>query len=272
MHGTPAAGSFEDDVRRGDLAWAAGQVDTALYMYVLALQRSPNDALTLAKIGEIHQSQGHIEIAIQAFELAHAADPKEPRIAERLGLLYLRMGRVNEAEALFKAALAADPSRWQALDGMAEVARLHGSLDRAMAYEDRALQGKGVNPTLVLEHRGHIELLLGRLSGAEADLRASIRMLAQPDAYRYLAEVQVREHDNAGAYESLTKTMGVPAAYDQLGLMLMSVHDYRAAADYFEKAISASPNRNESAEKNLSIAQEKLAQPAGNSSAIHAKF
>jgi tetratricopeptide (TPR) repeat protein len=257
-----------DNVRKGDTAWAAGQYDSALYMYVTALQSSPNDALTLAKIGDIHELQGHIDVALEAFERAHAADPKEPRIAERLGLHYLRVAKIDEAEALFNVALAQDPARWRALDGLGEIARARGDFLKAIAYDDQALQGKGANAPLILAHRGRVNLLSGQLTEAESDLRASVGMAPQLDTYRCLAEVLVREHDNAGAYESLTKVMDMASAFDQLGLMLMSAYDYRAAADYFGKAVAASAGWNEDAQKNLSIAKERLAQSGKTALAV----
>lgn len=256
----PPIASFAEGVKRGDAAWAAGELDAALYMYVLALQLSPNDALTFAKIGAIHESQGNSAVARQAFERAHAADPKDARIAERLGLLYLKESKFDEAATLFAGALEREPGRWRALDGLGEIARARGNLPDALHYGDQALQAPGADAATVLEHRGHTKLLSGDLPGAEADLRESLDRSPRPDASRYLAEVLVRRHDNAGAYESLLRVMDMASAYNQLGLILMSVPDYAAAVDYFAKATSASPRWNEDAQRNLSVARERMAQ------------
>ena len=256
----PPIATFAEGVKRGDAAWMAGELDAALYMYVLALQLSPNDALTFAKVGAIHESQGNYVVARQAFERAHAADPKDARIAERLGLLYLKESKVDQAATMFTGALQREPGRWRALDGLAEVARARGNLDDALRYDDQALQAVGADRPTVLEHRGHTKLLLGDLRGAESDLRESIDRSSRPDASRYLAEVLVRLHDNASAYEILLRVMDMPSAYNRMGLILMSVPDYAAAADYFAKAVSTSPGWNNEAQLNLSVARERMAQ------------
>lgn len=266
----PPIASFAEGVKRGDAAWAAGELDAALYMYVLALQLSPSDALTFAKIGAIHESQGNGAVARQAFEQAHAADPKDARIAERLGLLYLRESLSDQAATLFAGALERDPGRWRALDGLAEVARARGNLPDALRYHDQALRAAGADVATVLEHRGHTKLLSGDLPGAAADLRESLDRSTRPDGARYLAEVLVRQHDNAGAYESLLRVMDMPSAYNQLGLVLMSVPDYAAAVDYFSKATSASPRWYEDAQRNLSVARERLAQAGTSAVATNA--
>ena len=258
----PPIATFAEGVKRGDAAWMAGELDAALYMYVLALQLSPKDALTFAKVGAIHESMGNYTVARQAFEKAHAADPKDPRIAERLGLLYLRESKVDQAATLFADALEREPGRWRALDGLAEVARARGNLNDALRYDDQALEAVGADRPTVMEHRGHTKLLLRDLPGAESDLRESIDKSPRPDACQYLAEVLVRQHNNAGAYEILLRVMDMSTAYNQMGLIQMSVPDYAAAADYFSKAVSASPAWNGDAQINLSVARERMAQAA----------
>ena len=153
---------------------------------------------------------------------------------------------------------------------MAEIARARGSLDDALRYEDQALEGVGADRPTVLEHRGHTRLLLGDLRGAESDLRESIDKSSRPDACRYLAEVLVRLHDNASAYEILLRVMDMSSAYNRLGLILMSVPDYAAAADYFAKAVSASPGWNDQAQVNLSVARERMAQAGTHAVAANA--
>jgi len=267
---TPPIPTFAEGVKRGDAAWTAGELDAALYMYVLALQLSPNDALTFAKIGAIHESQGNYIVARQAFEKAHAADPKDARIAERLGLLYLRESKIDQAASLFEGALAREPGRWRSLDGMAEVARARGNLNDALRYDDQALEAVGADRPTVLEHRGHTKLQLGDLGGAESDLRESIDKTSRPDACRYLAEVLVRQHNNASAYEVLLRVMDMPSAYNRMGLILMSIPDYAAAADYFAKAVSASPGWNDAAQINLSVARERMTQAGTHAVAANA--
>jgi tetratricopeptide (TPR) repeat protein len=114
----------------------------------------------------------------------------------------------------------------------------------------------------VLTHRGYAKLIDNDLSGAAADLHAALAVAPQPATWRHMAEVQTRQHDSAAALESLLKIMDTARAYNEIGVVLMKMNDYRAAANHFAKAISASPSWYEEAHKNLALAEEHL-QGAG---------
>ena len=96
-------------LQRGDAAWQAGELDRAIYYYVLSMQKSFANAETLAKIGVIEQSRGNMRLAEKAFEMAHVADPHEPRVAERLAWLYLQQARVDSAADIYAQVLAQNP-------------------------------------------------------------------------------------------------------------------------------------------------------------------
>ena len=63
--------AFNDAVKSGDAAWQAQDFDRAIYHYVQAMNNSPHDAATLAKIGTIEDGRGHSDLAEKAFFLAH---------------------------------------------------------------------------------------------------------------------------------------------------------------------------------------------------------
>jgi tetratricopeptide (TPR) repeat protein len=75
---------------------------------------------------------------------------------------------------------------------------------------------------------------------------------------RYLAELQVRRGDTAAALESLLRVMDTAQAYNQIGVLLMHVSNYRDAHEYFAKAISASPVWFEEAQRNLALVDAHL--------------
>jgi tetratricopeptide (TPR) repeat protein len=247
------AKTFAQAVQRGDAAWQAGELDRAVYYYVLALERSPQDAPTLAKIGAIEEGRGNLAQAEKAFEMAHSADPQEPRIAERLARLYMRDEKFDRAGELYAQVLALNPQRSRALDGMGEVCLARAEYVQAISYFDRALQGENADTAAVLTHRGHAKLLNNDLQGAEADLRAALAAAPRQDAMRYLAELQVRRGDTAAALESLLRVMDTAQAYNQVGVLLMHVNNYRDAHEYFAKAVSASPVWFEEAQRNLAL-------------------
>jgi tetratricopeptide (TPR) repeat protein len=257
------AKTFAEAVQRGDAAWQLGQLDRAVYYYVLALERSPQDAPTLAKIGAIEEARGDSPRAQMAFEMAHAAQPDEPHIAERLGRLYLQQSNFDSAAQIYAQVLAQHPERTRALDGIGEVCLERRQLPEAIHYFDLALQAEGADASSVLTHRGYAKLLADDLPGAAADLRAALAVAPQPETWRHIAELQTRQHDSAAALESLLKIMDTARAYNEIGAVLMKMNDYGAAAIHFTKAISASPSWYEEAHRNLALAEEHLQATGG---------
>jgi Tfp pilus assembly protein PilF len=131
-------------------------------------------------------------------------------------------------------------------------------------YFDEAMKAPDVDTASVLTHRGYAKLLAGDLPGAGWDLRTALNTTPQPEAWRYLAELQTRQHDNAQALQSLLKVMDTAHAHNEMGVVLMSMNEFHAAARKFAEAISASPAWYEEAHRNLAIANEHLrSSPAG---------
>lgn len=257
------AKSFADAVERGDKAWQANQLDRAVYYYVMALERSPSDGPTLAKVGAIEEQRGNIALADKAFEMAHAAQPDDPRIAERLAQLYLQQARVDDAAQLYAQVLSQHPERARSLDGMGAVCIRRAEYVQSIQYFDRALQSDNADAATVLTHRGYVKLLVNDLPGAETDLREALAAAPQPDTWRYFANLQVRRHDTAGALDSLLKIMDTAHAYNEMGVVFMSIKDYRQAQLYFSKAINASAIWYDEAQKNLELSGERLNSSKG---------
>jgi tetratricopeptide (TPR) repeat protein len=250
-------------IQKGDEAFQAQDFDRAIYHYVQALEKLPNDAMTLAKIGAIEDARGNAPLAEKAFALAHAADTQDSRIAERLARLYLRDGKVDEAGEILRAVLAHDANRTRALDGMGEVSVAHSSFGEAVQYFDRALAADKADRATVLTHRGYAKVKLNDLAGAESDFVAALAVESREETWRYLGDLQARRGDSAAALESFLHVMNTAQAYNEIGVMLMSASKFQDAKDYFSKAIKASPSWFEEAAKNLALADEHLHSAAG---------
>jgi tetratricopeptide (TPR) repeat protein len=258
---TQGTKGFADAVQRGDAAWQAQDLDRAIYYYVQAMDKSPDDAPTLAKIGAIEDARGNAALAEKAFEMAHKADPEEPRVAERLAQLYLRGGKIDSAAGIYAQVLARDPHRPRALDGMGEVCLSRSDYGQAIDYFNRALQEDKLDAAAVLTHRGYAKLRSGDLAGAEADLRAALAVAPREDAWRYLGDVRILRGDAGDALESLLNVMDTAQAYNEMGAALMSIKKYKDAREYFSKAISASASWFEAAQENLARVDERLHSP-----------
>jgi tetratricopeptide (TPR) repeat protein len=261
---------YSEAVQRGDAAWQAQDFNRAIYFYVQAMDKSPGDAVTLAKMGAIEDARGNIALAQKAFEMSHRANPEEPRVAERLARLYLKAGKVDNASEIYTQVLATDPNRTRALDGMGEVCVARSDYGQAILYFSRALQAEKPDSATVLTHRGYARLRSRDLAGAEADLRAALSVpqrddawiAPRDDAWRYLGDVQVLRGD-AGALESLLNVMSTAEAFNEMGVTLMSVKQYQDAREYFTKAIGASAAWFEAAQRNLALVDERLRNTSG---------
>ena len=253
---------FADAVQRGDAAWQAQDLDRAIYFYVQAMDKSPDDAPTLAKIGAIEDARGNAVLAEKAFEMAHRADPEEPRVAERLARLYLKDGKIDGAADIYMQVLARDPHRPRALDGMGEVCLARSDYGQAILYFNRALQAEKPDAAAVLSHRGYAKLRSNDLAGAEADLRAALAVAPREETWRYLGDVLVLRGDAGDALESLLNVMDTAQAFNEIGVTLMSVKKYQDAKEYFGKAIAASASWFEAAQTNLARVDERLRKPA----------
>jgi tetratricopeptide (TPR) repeat protein len=262
---------YSEDVQRGDEAWQAQDFDRAIYFYVQAMEKSPDDAVTLAKIGTIEDARGNAALAGRAFAMSHRANPDEPRVAERLARLYLKVGKVDSASEIYTQVLATDPNRTRALDGMGEVCLARSDYGQAILYFNRALEAEKPDAASVLTHRGYAKQRSHDLAGAEADLRSALSVPQRDDAWiaprddtwRYLGDVLVLRGDAAGALESLLNVMSTAEAFNEIGVTLMNVKRYRDAREYFTKAISASAAWYEAAQRNLALVDERLRNPSG---------
>jgi tetratricopeptide (TPR) repeat protein len=262
VHATefPVASAAEG-VQRGDEAWRQGKLDLAVYLYVQALAFDATAPAPLLKIGTIHEQLGNRALAEKAYGLALERDPGNAAACERLGLLYLESARNDEARALFDRAIAVEPNRWRSENGLGIVADRRKDFAAAIAHYDRAL---ALEPKAapVMNNRGYSRFLAGDLAGAEADLQEAIRLGARDGAWRNLGRVQARQARYAEALESFLQEADLANAYNLLGEAAMERGDYLQARKYFESASSASPRYFEAAQRNLGIANERLATTA----------
>lgn len=260
--------SAADGIRRGDEAWRAGKLDLAIYLYVQSLAFDATQADPFLRIGAVHEQLGNRALAEKAYELALERDPTSAGGCERLGLLYLQDGRDDEAAKLLARALAIEPNRWRSYNGLGVLADRRNDFQAAIGYYDQALaiDPKSAN---AMNNRGYSRFLAGDLSGAEADLKAAIRLGATGGVWTNLGKVQAKQGRYPDALESLLKEMNLPQAYNLLGESAMESGDYSRAKRYFESAISEAPRYYEAAHRNLGLANERLlAAPASSATKV----
>lgn len=255
------AKSFEEAVTRGDLAWANGDVDMAIYQYVQALSFRPRDVTTLSKLGVIEQHQGNLQLAVRALELAANASPADPRLSARLGLIYLALGQDDNARTwLTRSAGTASPD-WRVYDGLGVVEEHRGENTAALEHLQKALTLAPGVPTALL-HRSQAMLDTGDYAGAETSVRAALGHGDLPDAWQLLGQIQAKRRAYADSLNSLLQVLDAPAAYNVVAKSALDNGDNAVALSYFEKASVLSPVYFPEAERNAALARGRLDSPS----------
>jgi len=214
----------------GELAWGAGQVRTAGGWYERGLELDPTYAPNLAGLGKVAWARGNTELAIDLYVDVVARYPSAEYVVA-LADLYATSGQPDQAAdreavvramhelasangvnvdlelALFdadhgdpRAALDAAEAEWarrtsvHVADALAWALYANGRFEEASAYSDRALE-LGTRNALFLFHAGMIGFALGDGSGARSLLRDALdtnpnfSILHAATASRVLAEL-----------------------------------------------------------------------------------
>jgi Tfp pilus assembly protein PilF len=251
------ASSATEGVQRGDLAWRQGNLDLALFMYVQALQFTPEDAVTMRKIGAIHEKRGNRTLARKAFELALSRGGDHAATLERLGLIYLQEELNDNAAKLLSKAVEIEPGRWRAHNGLGVLADRRGEPAAALLHYGDALVWEP-KAGIVYNNRGYSRFLAGDLLGAEKDLREAIRLGSGDRAWLNLGKVQAKTRQYGMAFQSFLETLDTARAYNEVGEAAFRNRDYRIAKAYFENAANEAPSYFERAHKNIALANEEL--------------
>ena len=100
----------------------AGRMKEALPLYQRVLERDPNHADSLHRLGEIAHRAGRHDLAIEMIEKAIAINPQSARFHVTLGAALAALGKPGEAVAAHRRAIALDP----------DLAAAHANLGEAL--------------------------------------------------------------------------------------------------------------------------------------------
>jgi tetratricopeptide (TPR) repeat protein len=251
------AKTFEEAEKRGDEAWAAGEADMAVYLYIQALSFRPRDINTLGKIGSIEQAQGNLMLAARAFELAANTDQSDPRLSGRFGLILLALGDEEKAAPWLRRSVETASTDWRVLDGLCVIETRQGHYPAALQYSGEAV-ALAPGMAVPLLHRAQALYGSGNQIGAEDALRMSLKLNNMPEAWRLLGQIQAKRRAYAESLASFLQALDAPEAYNTVGKLAMDNSDNAIALGYFEKASTASPVYLVEAQRNAALARERL--------------
>jgi tetratricopeptide (TPR) repeat protein len=166
---------FQDLLRRGNKAFAAGAYQEALGIFRELAASTPGHPEALNNLGAALFRTGAYLDATWAFRQAVAADPNYAEAHYNLGTVLRWIGNVEEAEFSFRRALKLKPTYVDARAGLGLTLTLLGRVRDARARFDKVLK---IAPrhTVALLGMGLIEKLEGRFAEAEALFRRALEI------------------------------------------------------------------------------------------------
>lgn len=236
---------------KADAAMQQGDIDSALYYYVKAVERDARDIAAMMAIGRIHETRGNLDLSAAAYELVLRIDEKRLDARERLGLVLLRRSRYVEAQTQLEAVLHEDPQRVTALNGLAVIADLRGELAQSQDYYNRAVKLEP-NSTRILNNYAYSLYLSGSWPQAEQIYRRLLTLDGKHSqgSLNY-GLLLARKGDAKGALDTFRRVLPEAHAYNELGYIFMMAQRYEDATNLFMKAIETSPTYFRQAYDNL---------------------
>jgi Flp pilus assembly protein TadD len=249
--GENITGDVSSILKQAEIARESGNGDEALYLYVTALNRDPNNVEALVNIGRIHRRNRNDKLSELAYQLALKNSPNNIDALEGMGLLELNRKADKEAAILLEKVVSLDQRRWEAINGLGILADRAGNHAVAMTHFQRAVAIRPNSPEL-LNNIGYSKYLAGDLSGALRDYDLILANDAKnKQASMNKALVLAQQGRDAQALAVLQQVMSLADAYNHLGYNYMQNGDIDMAHDYFEKAIATSPGYHKQANENM---------------------
>ncbi len=268
-----------DAVARAKREETLGNLDSALYLYVQALDFEPDNADTLYQIARIHSIKGNIQLAYLTYNEALVIEPEMMMSHAGLGLINMDKRQHRQARIHLEKTVSLDQARlkllvkstdvvgYYALDRISPV-RIYNAMailddldnehERARLLYKLALQQEP-HSALIITNLGYSYYLTGNYHSAEKHLKQAIREDPSFDrGWTNLGLVYVRKGLYTRALSTFEHTMEPADALNDLGYFLMLEGQYKQAIALFKRAIDNSPSYFEQAQKNLRRASMEL--------------
>jgi len=251
--------TFDEAMKRGDLAYRGGDVERALFHYSQAARLDQTADLPLLRIAGIHESRSQPALVRQALEPALSRAPSNAAIHEHLGYALLALNDVDAAAVRFTESVYLDATRWRSVAGLGQVALRRNDLALARRQYDIAM---ALNPgsAELLASSAELNLRAGKLKAGIRDARGALEKAPSPATQLVLGDLLARSGDFAGGLEAYLVATDEPTAYQRLAEEAMRATDYERALRYFQQAATASPTFNETAAKRMVVARERIAE------------
>ena len=232
-------------------AMSNGDMDSALFFYVKALETDNKDEKALLGIAKVHSQRGNYDLVTLAYRMLLGINPESVTALEGLGLELVRKGERNEAKHWLLRTVALDPMRPRTFSGLGILSDMEKDFLAASSYYSYALELEPDSPKL-LSNFGYSRFLAGDWTEAERLYHLALDKDAEfAQARLNLGLLFARKGDLAQAQSEFERVLTKPQSYNELGFILMTEKNYEQAEQLFQKAISSSPTFFLQANENL---------------------
>jgi tetratricopeptide (TPR) repeat protein len=187
----------------------AGLFPQAIQMFQKALSTEPKNTALLMSLGACQVKAGSMTEASITYEQVLAVNPQEMRVYKMLGEMYLQQKKTDQAVTVYKKYLELQPKDYQIASFVAKNAYKAKNYDEAVRYfkmlggeeaRDQSALGMYANACLQKKDYGKAKELFTMLAAQTP---------TNPNVYRALYDIAVRDNDKETAISNLKKYLAI---------------------------------------------------------------
>ncbi|MCH7864528.1 MAG: tetratricopeptide repeat protein [Proteobacteria bacterium] len=243
MAKTPSA--IDDHLLEAREHHQAGRLAQAEEIYKQILQRQPDNAAVLSKLGAALAGQGRLDETLTPLQRAIELEPDLVEAHNNLGAAFQILGRLDDAVAAFRRALAIKPDHVSAHVNLGNALKRQGMLEDAVASYRRALE---IDGDCADAHNGlgAAEMGQGKMADAAACFRRALELNPHhAEALNNLGNILRSEDQLEEAAAMLQRALeinpGLIEAHINLGNTLKSQGNPETAEASFKRALEIDP-------------------------------
>jgi len=219
-----------------------------------ALVKGAEAAFDINKRGLDALERGQLDSAANCFSKAQSLLPVYSDAQNNAGVVQFRRGNVGQAVALWRAVIAQDPTYEIANYNLGVAAFDEQKFDESyVLFSKAALANKQFTEAILM--LGRTELALDKKAEAITHFRAAYKTApSQAETWQFLSFALVTSGDTAGAQAILQKHQDNNVALKMLGQIAFGKKDFKAASEYYTKAVA----KGGSADLLLELAMSRL--------------
>ncbi len=213
----------------GNVQRSMGLWDDAEASFRKAAALQPGFAGAFVNLGNLHRDKGDLHAAESCYRRAVTLAPHDTTAHCGLGLILWQLGRQDEALTSYRAALSFDPNHAETLVNLGIAREENGALEEAEALYARASAVRLRDPD-ILNHLASVRLARGDDAGASETIRRSLTLRETPRARKLFVELG-RRFGSSGdddirhfMVRALTEPWDRPSALSQASARLIRSH------------------------------------------------